>query len=58
MTYKGRFTYLPGTTEMAQHNAGLSFVLDGGFGPMRLNREAKAEQAAPREPVLQHAFAK
>ena len=58
MTYKGRFTYLPGTSEMKQQNAGLSFVLTGGLGPLRLKREAQAEQAAARAPVLQHGFAK
>ena len=58
MTYKGRFTYLPGTAETKQNNAALSFVLDGGLGPMRVQREAKAEQVVHHEPVLQQAFAK
>lgn len=58
MTYKGRFTYLPGTTEMKQLNAALSFVLDGGLGPMRLQRETKAEQSVPNQTPLPQAFAK
>lgn len=58
MTYKGRFTYLPGTTEMKQPNAALSFVLNGGLGPMRLQRETRVEPSMPHQPVLQQAFAK